>query len=76
MAPQTGRRQTMTQSDAAPQSGRPLVFRGGTVLTMDDASTVLTDADVLVVDDRIAAVGAAAATCPRAPRRSTPPAAS
>ena len=44
-------------SDAAPQSGRPLVFRGGTVLTMDDASTVLTDADVLVVDDRIAAVG-------------------
>ena len=42
---------------AAPQSGRPLVFRGGTVLTMDDASTVLTDADVLVVDDRIAAVG-------------------
>ena len=44
-------------SDAAQQSGRPLVFRGGTVLTMDDASTVLTDADVLVVDDRIAAVG-------------------
>src|SRR3954470_14615554 len=47
----------MTMSDAAPQSGRPLVFRGGTVLTMDDASTVLTDADVLVVDDRIAEVG-------------------
>jgi imidazolonepropionase-like amidohydrolase len=47
----------MTMSDAAQQSGRPLVFRGGTVLTMDDASTVLTDADVLVVDDRIAAVG-------------------
>ena len=44
-------------SDATPVSGRPLVFRGGTVLTMDDASTVLTDADVLVVDDRIAAVG-------------------
>jgi cytosine/adenosine deaminase-related metal-dependent hydrolase len=33
------------------------VFRGGTVLTMDDVSTILTDADVLVVDDRIAAVG-------------------
>src|SRR3982750_988960 len=41
----------------APQAGRPLVFRGGTVLTMDDASTVLHDADVLVVDDRIAGVG-------------------
>src|SRR6476659_3322869 len=50
----------MTHSDAesaAPEAGRPVVFRGGTVLTMDDAGTVLTDADVLVVDDRIAAVG-------------------
>jgi cytosine/adenosine deaminase-related metal-dependent hydrolase len=47
----------MTMSDAPLVSGRPLVFRGGTVLTMDDASTVLTDADVLVVDDRIAGVG-------------------
>ena len=46
----------MTQSEV-PGAGRPLVFRGGTVLTMDDAGTVLTDADVLVVDDRIAAVG-------------------
>ena len=36
---------------------RPVLFRGGTVLTMDDAHTVLTDADVLVVDDRIAEVG-------------------
>ena len=44
-------------SDAAPKSGRPLVFRGGTVLPMDDASTVLPDTDVLVVDDRIAEVG-------------------
>jgi 5-methylthioadenosine/S-adenosylhomocysteine deaminase len=35
----------------------PVVFRGGTVLTMDDAHTVLTDADVLVVGDKIAAVG-------------------
>ncbi|WP_089404018.1 amidohydrolase family protein [Geodermatophilus saharensis] len=40
-----------------PVAGRPLVFRGGTVLTVDDAATVLRDADVLVVDDRIAAVG-------------------
>src|SRR5271169_160745 len=36
---------------------RPVVLRGGTVLTMDDAHTVLTDADVLVAGDRIAAVG-------------------
>jgi cytosine/adenosine deaminase-related metal-dependent hydrolase len=48
----------MSMSDAPPVSGRPLVFRGGTVLTMDDAATVLRDADVLVVDDRIAGVGA------------------
>ena len=44
-------------SAQAPEPGRPVVFRGGTVLTMDDAPTVLTDADVLVVDDTIAAVG-------------------
>src|SRR5690349_21927579 len=48
---------TQTEPSAAPVPGRPLVFRGGTVLTMDDASTVLPGADVLVVDDRIAAVG-------------------
>jgi cytosine/adenosine deaminase-related metal-dependent hydrolase len=50
----------MSQSEsAAPAAGagRPLVFRGGTVLTMDASSTVLTDADVLVVGDRIEAVG-------------------
>jgi cytosine/adenosine deaminase-related metal-dependent hydrolase len=34
-----------------------VVFRNGVVLTMDDAHTVLPEADVLVVDDRIAAVG-------------------
>jgi 5-methylthioadenosine/S-adenosylhomocysteine deaminase len=34
-----------------------VVFRGGTVLTMDQARTVHTDADVLVVGDRIEAVG-------------------
>ncbi|MEV6636603.1 amidohydrolase family protein [Actinoplanes sp. NPDC051470] len=34
-----------------------VVFRNGLVLTMDDAHTVLTGADVLVVDDRIAEVG-------------------
>jgi 5-methylthioadenosine/S-adenosylhomocysteine deaminase len=39
------------------QLGRPIVFRNGTVLTMDNAHQVLTEADVLVTGDRIAAVG-------------------
>ncbi|WP_214368764.1 amidohydrolase family protein [Pseudonocardia sp. H11422] len=38
-------------------AGRPVVLRGGTVLTMDDAKQVLPGCDVLVVDDRIAAIG-------------------
>ena len=37
--------------------GRPVVFRGGTVLPMDDSRSVLTGADVLVVGERIEAVG-------------------
>lgn len=51
---------TMPDPRGAPGSvepGRPLVFRGGTVLTMDDHATVLRDADVLVVGERIEAVG-------------------
>ncbi len=36
---------------------RPVLFRNGTVLTMDDAHTVLEGGDVLVVDDKIAEVG-------------------
>ena len=44
-------------SSEVPQPGRPVVLRGGTVLTMDDRCTVLPDADVLVVGDRIEAVG-------------------
>ncbi|GGP75150.1 amidohydrolase family protein [Saccharothrix coeruleofusca] len=36
---------------------RPLVLRGGTVLTLDAGRRVLPDHDVLVVGDRIAAVG-------------------
>ena len=45
--------------DAAPiEPGRPVVLRGGTVLTMNDAHDVLAGADVLVVGDRIEAVGA------------------
>src|SRR3954464_8424249 len=42
---------------ATTQDRRPVLFSGGTVLTMDDTHTLLTGADVLVVDDRIAEVG-------------------
>ena len=38
---------------------RPVVLRGGTVLTVDAGHTVLEGQDVLVVDDRIAAIGRA-----------------
>jgi cytosine/adenosine deaminase-related metal-dependent hydrolase len=44
-------------SSAAPMEGRPVVLRGGMVLTMDDNHTVLPDADVLVVGSGIEAVG-------------------
>lgn len=44
-------------SGSAPAPGSPVVFRGGTVLTMDDQRTVLTGADVLVVGKRVEAVG-------------------
>jgi 5-methylthioadenosine/S-adenosylhomocysteine deaminase len=37
----------------------PLVFRGGTVVTMVDAHSVLSGADVLVVDGAFAAIGEA-----------------
>ncbi|WP_405591219.1 amidohydrolase family protein [Streptomyces sp. NBC_01190] len=38
-------------------AGRPVVLRGGTVLTVDSTRRVLPGHDVLVVGDRIAAVG-------------------
>jgi 5-methylthioadenosine/S-adenosylhomocysteine deaminase len=38
--------------------GRPIVFRNATILTMDSAG-VLENADLLVVDERIAAIGPA-----------------
>src|SRR3954469_1134578 len=42
----------------ADQGARPpVLLRGATVLTMDDARTVHTSADVLTQDDKIAAVG-------------------
>lgn len=44
---------------ASAATGEPVVLRGGTVLTVDDAHRVLPGTDVLVVGDRIAAVGAA-----------------
>ena len=42
-----------------PQARTPVVFRGGTVLTLDESRQVITGGDVLVVDDKIAAVGPA-----------------
>jgi len=39
------------------EPGRPVIFRNGLVLTMNDAGDILTDADVLIVDGTIQAVG-------------------
>ena len=39
------------------QPGRPVVFRGATVLTVDPARPVIENGDVLVAGDRIEAVG-------------------
>jgi 5-methylthioadenosine/S-adenosylhomocysteine deaminase len=50
---------TASSPQEAFEPGRPVVLRHGTVLTMDDRRSVLTDADVLVVGERIAAVGRA-----------------
>ncbi len=47
----------MSPDAPTPEPGRPVVLRGGTVLTMNDAHEVLADADVLVVGERIEAVG-------------------
>src|SRR5262245_47522562 len=35
-------------TSAAPRPGQPIVLRGGTVVTMDDAKTVLDEGDVLI----------------------------
>jgi len=46
-------------SEAGSGADRPIVFRGGTVLTMDDSHAIVSGGDVLVVGDSIAAVGTA-----------------
>ena len=46
----------MTEDELQDQS-RPTLFRGGTVITVDAADTVIEGGDVLVVDGRIAEVG-------------------
>jgi 5-methylthioadenosine/S-adenosylhomocysteine deaminase len=48
---------TEASLSAADLAGRPLVFRGGTVLTMDDSHRVLPRADVLVSGEQVTAVG-------------------
>ena len=53
-----------------------LVFRNGTVLTMDDAHTVHHGGDVLVIGERIDGGRARSSRCPRGRSRSTRPAAS
>ncbi len=55
----------MAATDGTP---RPIVFRNGLVLTMDDAHTVLPGGDVLVVGDRIAEVGVGLDGSRRRPR--------
>ena len=49
----------MNSTSPTPQENQPVVFRGGTVLTMDATRRVLKHADVLVIGEDIAAVGPA-----------------
>jgi 5-methylthioadenosine/S-adenosylhomocysteine deaminase len=44
-------------NDQTFEVGRPIVFRNGLVLTMDNAHHVIVDGDVLVVDGRIRGIG-------------------
>src|SRR5271165_894499 len=44
-------------AESEPASGRPLIFRNATILSMDDAHSILHDADLLVVGERIAGIG-------------------
>ena len=56
-APARGRRRREARPHPERRSMSSVVFRGGTVLTMNDAHDILHGADVLVVDDKIAGVG-------------------
>ncbi|GAB6899315.1 amidohydrolase family protein [Kineosporia succinea] len=47
----------MARAAASFENAPAIVLRGGTVLTLDDRRTVLTGADVLVVGERIEAIG-------------------
>src|SRR4051812_45786180 len=47
----------MSTNAPLPEPGRAIVFRRGTVLTMNDAHELLEDADFLVIGERIESVG-------------------
>ncbi|HEY4269549.1 MAG TPA: amidohydrolase family protein [Galbitalea sp.] len=47
----------MQDSTELPRDGQPIVFRNGTVVTVDDRRRVLADTDVLVVGENIEAIG-------------------
>ncbi len=47
----------MTRGPAPLPPPRPLLFRGGTILTLDGAASVLTDTDLVLENGRIAALG-------------------
>lgn len=47
----------MTTTPSRPQPGQPLVFRNGLVLTLNHSRDVLTTSDVLVVGEKIEAIG-------------------
>src|SRR5690349_7292070 len=48
---------TIVRRGSTMNESRPVLLRGGTVLPMDDARSVLTNTDVLVRDDKIAEIG-------------------
>ncbi len=57
VVPATASATTTRPRDLDLRPGRPLLLRGGTVITMDPARGVLPKTDVLVTDGRIAAIG-------------------
>jgi cytosine/adenosine deaminase-related metal-dependent hydrolase len=57
--------QTESPEGLAPRTDAPLLLRGGTVLTLDTAATVLPGADVLIEGESITAVGRVPALPPK-----------